>query len=333
MMQTITYKKSGVDIDAGNELVEHIKPLAKSTKIPGLLSSIGGFSALFDPSVYKIKNPLLVSTTDGVGTKLEVARLQGKHDTIGIDLVGMNVNDLIVTGARPIFFLDYFATGKLNVREAKAVIQGIAEGCRQAGCALVGGETAEMPGFYPDSEYDLAGFAVGILDRKKVIDGSRVKPGDLVVGIASSGPHSNGFSLIRKVFSKEDLKGAWGKLALTPTRIYVKPVLEAVKKFQIKAMAHITGGGFYDNIPRVLPQGTGVEVKLGSWRIPKIFEEIARRSRLGVKEMYRTFNMGIGMVLVVNSKDANKVIQHFRKFKIESWPVGRIVKGRGVIVK
>jgi len=328
----ITYKKAGVDIDAGNALVERIKPLAKSTRIPGLVSSIGGFSALFDPSVYKIKNPLLVSTTDGVGTKLELARLQGKHDTIGIDLVGMNVNDLIVTGARPIFFLDYFATGKLNVNEAAAVIRGIADGCRQAGCALVGGETAEMPGFYQNSEYDLAGFAVGIVDRKKVIDGSKVKIGDVVIGLASSGPHSNGFSLIRKVFSKDELRGNWGKLALTPTRIYVKPVLSALEKFEIKAMAHITGGGFYDNIPRVLPENAGVKVKLGSWHVPKIFQEVVRRSRLGIKEMHRTFNMGIGMALVVNEKDAEKIIHYFAKLKILSWQVGRIVKGRGVIV-
>lgn len=333
MMAAVTYKKAGVNIDAGNELVEHIKPLAKSTKIPGLVSSIGGFAALFDPSVLKIKNPLLVSTTDGVGTKLELARFQGKHDTIGIDLVAMSVNDLIVTGARPIIFLDYFATGKLDVKQAKNVIKGIADGCRQAGCALVGGETAEMPGFYNGSEYDLAGFAVGIVDKKKVITGKQVRPGDTLLALASTGPHSNGFSLIRKLFSKEELNGSWGKLALTPTQIYVKPVLDGLSKFKIKAMAHITGGGFYDNIPRVLPDGCGAEVKLGSWRIPKIFDEIARRSRLGVKELYRTFNMGAGMVLVLSPSDVKKAVQHFKKYKIDSWPVGRITKGRGVILK
>ncbi|MBI4970306.1 MAG: phosphoribosylformylglycinamidine cyclo-ligase [Candidatus Omnitrophica bacterium] len=333
MSQTVTYKKAGVNIDAGNALVERIKPLAKSTKIPGQVSSIGGFAALFDPSVYKIKNPLLVSTTDGVGTKLELARLQAKHDTIGIDLVAMSVNDLIVTGARPIIFLDYFATGKLNVKEAEQVIKGISDGCRQAGCALAGGETAEMPGFYNGSEYDLAGFAVGIVDRKKVVTGKQVRPGDALLALASSGPHSNGYSLIRKVFSKEELRGAWGKLALTPTRIYVKPILAALTQFNIKAMAHITGGGFYDNIPRVLPEGTGVQVTLGSWRIPKIFDEIARRSRLGVREMYRTFNMGAGMVLVLSPRDVKKAVQHFKKFNIDSWPVGTIVKGRGVTMK
>ena len=329
----ITYRSAGVNIDKGNELVRHIKPLAKRTKIPGLVSSIGGFAALFDPSVYGIKNPLLVSTTDGVGTKLELARHQGKHDTIGIDLVAMSVNDLIVTGARPVFFLDYFATGKLNIKEAKQVIKGISDGCRQAGCALVGGETAEMPGFYKNSEYDLAGFAVGIVDRKKLVDGKQVQPGDALVALASTGPHSNGFSLIRKVFSKNELRGHWGKLALTPTRIYVKPVIEGLQKFKIKAMAHITGGGFFDNIPRVLPNGCGAEVKLGSWYVPEIFDEIALRSRLGIAEMYRTFNMGAGMVLVLAPRDVEKAIQHFKKFKIDAWHVGSIVKGRGVTVK
>ncbi|MBI4398101.1 MAG: phosphoribosylformylglycinamidine cyclo-ligase, partial [Candidatus Omnitrophica bacterium] len=328
----MNYKKSGVNIDLGNALVERIKPLAKSTRIPGLISSIGGFSALFDPSVYKIKNPLLVSTTDGVGTKLEVARLQNRHDTVGIDLVAMNVNDLIVTGARPIFFLDYFATGKLKVGEAADVIGGIAEGCRLAGCALVGGETAEMPGFYHNGEYDLAGFAVGILDRKKVINGSKVKVGDVMLGLASSGPHSNGFSLIRKVFSKEELSGAWGRLALVPTQIYVKPVLAALEKFEVKAMAHITGGGFYDNIPRVLPKSMGAQIQAGSWQIPKIFEEVARRSTLDTKEMYRTFNMGIGMVLVVSSKNVVKAIRHFKQFKIRSWKIGFITEKNQVSV-
>lgn len=332
MQTTVTYKSSGVNIDKGNELVQRIKPLAKKTSIPGLVSSVGGFSALFDPSVYKIKNPLLVSTTDGVGTKLEIANLQQRHDTIGIDLVAMCVNDLVVTGAKPIFFLDYFATGKLQLNVASQVLKGIARGCREAGCALVGGETAEMPDFYPDSQYDLAGFAVGIVDRRKVIDGKKVSPGDIVLGLASTGLHSNGFSLVRKVFSKDELRGPWGKLALTPTRIYVKSVLNALGKFPIKAIAHITGGGFYDNIPRVLALGTGVEVKLGSWPVPKIFGEIERRAGLDTKEMYRTFNMGIGMILVLSPRDEKKALEHFKRFGISSWPIGKVVKGRGVKV-
>ncbi len=326
----ITYKKSGVDIDKGNQLVQHIKPLSKSTRIKGVTSSLGGFAAFFDPSLQNIKNPLLVSSTDGVGTKLEVAKFQNKHDTIGIDLVAMCVNDIIVTGAKPIFFLDYFAVGKLDLIQAKQVIKGIATGCKQAGCALVGGETAEMPGIYTDGKYDLAGFSVGMVDRKKVITGKSVKAGDALIGLASTGPHSNGFSLIRKVFSKKELSGSWGKQVLKPTQIYVLPLLKALDKFKIKAMAHITGGGFIDNIPRVLKAGVGAKVKLGSWKVPTIFNEIQKRASLDDFEMHRTFNMGIGMVLVVSEKEKSKALSFFKKQKIAAFDVGAIVKGKGV---
>ncbi len=331
-MKTITYQKSGVDVDKGNEFVRRIKPLAKKTRVPGLMSGIGGFSALFDATRYGMKHPLIVSTTDGVGTKLEIAQLTGKHDSVGIDLVAMCVNDLVTCGARPLFFLDYFAMGKLNLRESEDVIRGIVSGCLQSGCTLIGGETAEMPGFYGEHQYDLAGFAVGIVDKKNVIDGKQVKNGDAVLGLASSGFHSNGFSLIRKLYSRSELRGTLGRKFLTPTQIYVKPVLRLISKVKVKAFAHITGGGFYDNIPRVLPGGLGVHIWRNSWRIPPLFLQVMERSNAGFHEMFRTFNMGIGMTAVVGKNDVKKAQTILRTQKIDSCRIGEVVKGKGVVI-
>jgi phosphoribosylformylglycinamidine cyclo-ligase len=326
----ITYQKSGVSIEKGNEFVRRIKPLAQGTFVPGAVSKIGGFSGWFDPGVYKIKNPLLVATTDGVGTKLRLAHLQHNHETIGIDLVAMNVNDLIVVGARPLFFLDYYAMGHLDLTQSVSVLKGIVQGCKDAGCALLGGETAEMPGFYKGEDYDLAGFAVGLIDRNKVIDGKSVRAGDVVLGLASSGFHSNGFSLVRKVFSDKELRGKIGKELLAPTKIYVKPILDVLEKVRVKAMAHITGGGFYDNIPRVLPKGLTVCVQMGSWPVPKLFQEVEKRAELSTFEAYRTFNMGIGMALILSSKHVKETQKILKRHNVESWPIGFVIPGTQV---
>jgi len=291
----ITYKTAGVDVDAGNALVDRIKKMT---------TGIGGFAGLY-PMPKGFKNPQLVGCTDGVGTKLKIAFLTNQHDTVGIDLVAMNVNDLLCCGARPLFFLDYFACGKLNVDVAENVIKGIVEGCRQAECKLLGGETAEMPGFYEAGEYDLAGFATGVVDKSRVIDGRTIKPGDIVLGLPSSGFHSNGYSLVRKVFPEAELKHRW-KEFLAPTIIYhktLKPLLWGKKPSVIKGMAHITGGGFIDNIPRVLRKGLQICIQRGSWPVPEIFLEVQRRARLPDAEMYRTLNMGIGLIMVVAPKD------------------------------
>jgi phosphoribosylformylglycinamidine cyclo-ligase len=327
----LTYAKAGVNIDTGNLFVEKIKSLVRSTKVPGTVGSIGGFSGLFNPFYRKWKDPLLVASTDGVGTKLEVAQLRGEHDTVGIDLVAMSVNDLIVVGAKPLFFLDYFATGKLKLKDSVAVLKGIAEGCRQAECVILGGETAEMPGFYPEGSYDLAGFAVGMVEKGKMLP-RPVRTGQLLLGLASTGPHSNGFSLIRKVFSKKELKGPIGKRLLKPTRIYVKPILELLSKVKVSALAHITGGGFYDNIPRVLPKGFGVRVDSKSWPIPEIFQLLQKKGGISHREMFRTFNMGIGMVAVLDKKDLAKAQTILKRHQVPSWVIGEIAKGRGVEV-
>lgn len=328
----ITYAKAGVSIDKGNEFVRRIKPLAKPTHIPGVLSGIGGFSALFDIQPFHARHPLIVGTTDGVGTKLDIARITGKHDTIGIDLVAMCVNDLITCGARPLFFLDYFATGKLRLQESVSVIRGIVKGCREAGCALIGGETAEMPGFYQNEQYDLAGFAVGLVDQSEVINGKSVKKGDTVLGLASSGFHSNGYSLVRKLYSKDELKGSIGRKFLTPTRIYVKPILHLIQKLNVKAIAHITGGGFYDNIPRVIPKGLGISIDKRSWPIPPLFWQVMERAKLDLREMFRTFNMGIGMVLVLSRGDVLRAKKILKSFSVESWEIGRVVSAKGVTI-
>ena len=308
-----------------------LKRLSRSTQ-NGTASSFGGFSALFDIGKLKLKDPLLVATTDGVGTKLEIANLQGKHDTIGQDLVAMCVNDLITCGAKPVFFLDYFASGAFNRRRTVEVVRGIANGCREAGCALVGGETAIMPGFYPGAKYDLAGFAVGVVEKSKVINGKSVRAGDLLIGLESSGFHSNGYSLLRKVFTQKELAGKIGRELLIPTHIYVKPVLALAKAGILKAAAHITGGGFYDNLPRVIPSGLGTLIEKGSWPRTSLFDEVQKRARYSERQMYHTFNMGIGMVAVVSPAQANQARQILNKLGMRSSVIGVIKKGNGVVI-
>ncbi len=311
--QSISYKDAGVDIDAGNALVDLIKPIAKATARPEVNASLGGFGALFELPIHKYKHPLLVSGTDGVGTKLRLAIDSEKHDKVGIDLVAMCVNDLIVQGAEPLFFLDYYATGKLDLYVAKDVIAGIGEGCQQAGCALIGGETAEMPGMYPDGDYDLAGFCVGIVEKDELIDGSKVKAGDVLLGLASSGPHSNGYSLIRKIMDvsgadfQQDCDGQPLIDALmAPTKIYVKPILELMKQVDIHAISHITGGGLLENLPRVMPEHTQAVVDTQSWKRPAVFDWIQQAGNVEFHEMYRTLNCGIGMVVVVDAAEQEK---------------------------
>ena len=296
-------------------------------------SKFGGFSALFDIQKLKLNHPLLVSTTDGVGTKLDLARLQNKHDTIGIDLVAMCVNDLITCGAEPLFFLDYFATGAFDRKKTVHVINGIARGCRESGCALLGGETAVMPDFYTDSKYDLAGFGVGAVEKSKVIDGRRTKAGDVILGLASSGFHSNGYSLLRKVITKKELSGTMGRKLLTPTRIYVKPVLELLKKVSVSAIAHITGGGFYDNLPRILPKGLGARIDSSRWPIDPLFFEVQKRARYSDQQMFHTFNMGIGMILVIARSAVQSAQRILGKHKLDSWLIGTVNEGSGVLVQ
>lgn len=312
----MTYKKAGVDIEAGDALVDRIKRLAPA---------IGGFAGLLPFPRNGYKEPMLVGCTDGVGTKLKIAFLADRHDTVGIDLVAMNVNDLLCCGAKPLFFLDYFACGKLELGVAEKVIQGIVEGCRQSSCQLLGGETAEMPGFYRPGEYDLAGFSVGVVDRSHVIDGRKVRAGDAVLGLPSSGLHSNGYSLVRKLYSPKELKARW-KEFLAPTVIYAKALRPFLKRAShpIKALAHITGGGFTENIPRVLPRGLQVSIERGSWPVPPLFREIQHRSRLPDREMYRTFNMGIGLVMVVAPPHVAGIEKRLRRV----YRIGNVERGR-----
>lgn len=313
--QSLSYKDAGVDIDAGNALVDRIKSAVKKTTRKEVLSGLGGFGALCEiPTNYK--EPVLVAGTDGVGTKLKLAIDSGIHNTVGIDLVAMCVNDLIVQGAEPLFFLDYYATGQLNVDLAAAVVDGIAEGCIQSGCALIGGETAEMPGMYDGDDYDLAGFCVGIAEKSRVIDGTTVKAGDILLGLTSSGPHSNGYSLVRKVIEvnnvslQDDFEGKpIAETLLTPTRIYVKPLLELMKHIDIKALSHITGGGLLENLPRVMPDFTQAEINTQSWQMPAIFDWLQEKGNIKPEEMYRTFNCGIGMVVCVSADDKDKAIE------------------------
>lgn len=326
MAKQITYKDSGVDVDKADKLVDYITKTAKKTYSLGVLAGIGGFSAAFSiPKGYK--NPVLVSCTDGVGTKLKIAFAMNKHSTVGIDLVAMSVNDLITSGAKPLFFLDYFATGKLHSNQAKEVLKGIIDGCRISNCALIGGETAEMPDFYPPGEYDLSGFAVGIVEKNKIIDGRKIKQGDIVIGLASSGLHSNGFSLVRKLIARKD----WRKFAevlLKPTKIYADIILRLIGKWNIKGIAHITGGGLLENIPRILPDGTGIIIKKGTWPIHPIFRLLQKRGNISEREMYRTFNMGIGMVLVVPKSQADNILKFANKSEKRAYIVGEVVKGR-----
>jgi phosphoribosylformylglycinamidine cyclo-ligase len=329
---SLTYRDAGVDIDAGDALVERIKPFARRTMRPEVLGGIGGFGALVEVSK-KYQEPVMVSGTDGVGTKLKLAFRLKKHDTIGIDLVAMSVNDILVSGAEPVFFLDYFACGKLDVGVAADVIKGIADGCEQAGCALIGGETAEMPGMYDPNEYDLAGFAVGLVEKKRIIDGSTIAPGDAIIGLASSGPHSNGYSLVRKViavsgadlYEKLDEARTLGEALLEPTRIYVKPVLALLGEVEVKGLAHITGGGLLENIPRVLPDHAAARLEKNAWQRPAIFDWLQKQGGIEEQEMHRTFNCGLGMVVVVRAASAGHAVDLFARHGVDAWQVGEIV--------
>ena len=338
-MERMTYRDSGVDIDAGAKAVELMKGYVAKTRTPGVISGIGGFGAAFRPDLAGYKEPVLVSGTDGVGTKLKIAFMMDRHDTIGIDCVAMCVNDIACMGAKPLFFLDYIATGKLEPEKVADIVKGISEGCREAGCALIGGETAEMPGFYSPGEYDLAGFAVGIVDRESIIDGSRVEEGDLLVGLPSSGLHSNGYSLVRKIlFEKEgmsvqsyveDFGCILGEVLIKPTRIYAKQVLKAVETADVKGIAHITGGGFLENIPRIIPEGLRADIYPDRWKVPEVFKFIQHRGGIGQQEMFRTFNMGIGLVLAADPGQAEVLLEGLKNDG--AVVIGRISRGTGGI--
>ena len=328
----LNYKSAGVDIEAGNALVDRIKPIAAKTRNAGVMAGLGGFGSLFELPLDRYKNPVLVSGTDGVGTKLKLALDMNLHHTVGIDLVAMCVNDIVVQGAEPLFFLDYFATGKLDVDTAAAVIEGIGNGCEQAGAALVGGETAEMPGMYSEGDYDLAGFCVGIVEKDQIIDGSKVKAGDKLIGIASSGPHSNGYSLIRKIIERsgfsltDEVNGkSLGETLLTPTRIYVKPLLELMKLVDVHAMAHITGGGITENLPRVLPQGLSAKIDLSAWRMPEIFVWLQQHGNVDLADMLVTFNCGVGMIVCVDASDETAALSNLKQQGEVAFSIGEIV--------
>ncbi len=328
------YAAAGVNIAAGNALVGRIKELVAATRTRGVLSEIGGFGGLFRPDLSGMTEPLLVAGTDGVGTKLKLAFAFGRHNTVGIDLVAMSVNDILVQGAAPLFFLDYFATGKLEPEIAAAVIGGIAEGCRKASCALLGGETAEMPDMYPPGEYDLAGFCVGLVDNARLIDGSSVQVADAIVGIASSGVHSNGYSLVRKLLAQSGLKGdspfpglegqTVADVLLTPTAIYVEAIQQLLRDLNIKGMVHITGGGFYDNIPRVLPAPVQAEIDFGAWEVPEVFNWLKKEGALSWPEMLQIFNCGIGFILILPQAQAEECINRIEAFKFPAWQIGKI---------
>jgi phosphoribosylformylglycinamidine cyclo-ligase len=334
---SLTYKDAGVDIDAGTALVEAIKPLAKATRRTGADAGLGGFGALFDLKAAGYKDPILVAATDGVGTKLKLAIDAGQHGYVGIDLVAMSVNDLVVQGAEPLFFLDYFATGRLDVAQGRTLVAGIAEGCKQAGCALIGGETAEMPGMYAKGDYDLAGFAVGAAERGQLIDGSNVVAGDVILGMASHGVHSNGFSLVRRILDKAGLKLSdpapfapgkpAGEALLTPTRIYVKSCLKAVRAGTVKALAHITGGGLYENVPRVLPKGLVAEIDAAAWQLPPVFAWLKQAGGVEANEMARTFNCGIGMMAICKAEDAQALAALLAEEGETVTQIGRVVTG------
>ena len=334
-MSSLTYKDSGVDITKGNQLIERIKPIAKSTFRPGVLAGLGGFGAMFEIPLDKYKNPVLISGTDGVGTKLKVAEMLNKHDTIGIDLVAMCVNDLIVQGAEPLFFLDYFATGSLNPDIATSVIEGIGEGCRQSGCSLIGGETAEMPGMYSGEDYDLAGFCVGIAEKSRIIDGSKVSEGDHIVALGSSGPHSNGYSLIRKVLEKSSPTNEQLNSLIEPTRIYVRSILSLLNTLPVHAISHITGGGLLENIPRVLPEHLAAKLDQASWTQPEIFQWLQDQGNIATSEMYRVLNCGVGMVVVISRESSNEAINHLNSCGENAWLIGEVVQfdGEQVVIK
>ncbi|MCH1642641.1 phosphoribosylformylglycinamidine cyclo-ligase [Paenibacillus timonensis] len=336
------YKKAGVDIAAGNEAVERMKKHVKRTFRPEVMTDLGGFGALFGLNKDKYAEPVLVSGTDGVGTKLKIAFAMDKHDTIGIDAVAMCVNDIVVQGAEPLFFLDYLACDKVVPEKIEAIVAGIAEGCSQSGCALIGGETAEMPGMYGEGEYDIAGFTVGVVDKSKIVNGSRIAPGDMVIGLASSGVHSNGFSLVRKLLLDDagyaltdklpELNGeALGDVLLTPTKLYVKPVLSLLEQVDVKGMAHITGGGFIENIPRVLPEGVNVEIAYGSWPVLPIFDLLQKRGNVSPRDMFTTFNMGIGLVVIVAEDQAEQAVAVLEQAGETPYVIGRVNEGQRVV--
>ncbi|MGM7683267.1 phosphoribosylformylglycinamidine cyclo-ligase [Bacillus sp. SM2101] len=334
------YKQAGVDIEAGYEAVSRMKKHILKTGRPEVLGAIGGFGGMFDLSKMNVKEPVLISGTDGVGTKLMLAFMMDKHDTIGIDAVAMCVNDIVVQGAEPMFFLDYIACGKSSPEKIEAIVKGIADGCEQAGCALIGGETAEMPGMYDEEEYDLAGFTVGVAEKNKLVTGEAIKEGDVLIGLSSNGIHSNGYSLVRKILLEEaqldltntygDCTSALGEELLRPTKIYVKPILSLLKQSQVNGMAHITGGGFDENIPRMLPKGLGAEVDFGSWPIPPIFDLIQAKGKLDKREMFSIFNMGIGMVLTMSEENMHEAIQLLEAAGEKAFLIGRVKAGEGV---
>ncbi|MEH7251684.1 phosphoribosylformylglycinamidine cyclo-ligase [Neobacillus niacini] len=333
------YTQAGVNIEAGYEAVERMKKHVQKTARAGVLGGLGGFGGMFDLSALNLKEPVLVSGTDGVGTKLMIAFWMDQHETIGIDAVAMCVNDIVVQGAEPLFFLDYIACGKAVPEKIEAIIKGISDGCEQAGCALIGGETAEMPGLYSENDYDLAGFTVGAAEKSHLITGETIKSGDVLIGLASSGIHSNGYSLVRKVFNNwalteyvDELGCSLGEELLKPTKIYVKPILSALKKFQIKGMAHITGGGFIENIPRMLPNGLGAKVYEKSWDIPPIFNLLSTVGQIDQQEMYNIFNMGIGMVIAIEKESAADLMAHLRQFGETPFEIGVVTEEEGIII-
>jgi len=328
-MSSLTYKDSGVDITKGNQLIEKIKPIAKSTLRQGVLAGLGGFGAMFEIPIDRYKNPVLISGTDGVGTKLMVAEMLNKHNTIGIDLVAMCVNDLIVQGAEPLFFLDYYATGSLNEDVATSVISGIGEGCIQSGCALIGGETAEMPGMYKGEEYDLAGFCVGIVEKNKIIDGSKVSAGDQLIALGSSGPHSNGYSLIRKVLEKSKPSSSQLNSLIEPTKIYVKSILSLIQNLPVHAISHITGGGLLENIPRVLPKHLAANLDQNSWELPQIFKWLQAEGNIDTMEMYRVLNCGVGMVVIVPKALSGEAIKILKSCGENAWLIGEVIDSEG----
>lgn len=336
---TNSYKKAGVDITAGYEAVDRIKQHVKRTIRPEVIGGIGGFGGAIDLSALNVKEPVLVSGTDGVGTKLMVAIEMNHHDTIGIDAVAMCVNDIVTQGAEPLYFLDYIACGTLDPAKIEAIVKGVADGCEQSGCALIGGETAEMPGMYNEKDYDLAGFAVGVVEKSKMITGGAIQQGDQLIGIASSGIHSNGYSLVRQIIKdagldfNDSFNGSdmtIGEELLKPTRIYVKPILDLLENFEIKGLAHITGGGLYENVPRMLPKGLGAMINLGSWKVPTVFKNLSNLGNIPQEDLYRTFNMGIGMVVAVKEADVQKVMERLTEQGETAYHIGNVSKQEGL---
>lgn len=340
MKASLTYKDAGVDIHEGEKAVKLMKEHVQKTFNKNVLTGLGGFGGLFNLDLKDIKDPVLVSGTDGVGTKLKIAFMMDKHDTVGQDCVAMCVNDILCQGAKPLFFLDYIATGKLKAEKTAEIVKGIADGCMASECALIGGETAEMPDFYDDGEYDIAGFAVGIVDKEKIIDGSKIKEDNVLIGLPSSGIHSNGYSLVRKLFFDklnynihdeiDELENTVGEVLLTPTKIYTKACNCVTRDYDVKGIVHITGGGFYENIPRILPDGYGVDIKLNSWEMPPIFQYMKEKGNISQEEMYATFNMGIGLIMIADEKDAQGILQKLSEVGEKAVIIGQVVKGEGV---